>query len=108
MSGPLPTSDGSHDRADWRLLLRAQYGGWPVRQEVRLRAIEQAERDLEHDDGRVRCKAREFLLLCDSENRRLAEFIWKTDEGEKDRNPKTAKRKRIILDGDDDEDEEDE
>jgi hypothetical protein len=96
--GPIPSSDGHHDRADWNMVIRAQREGWPVKQAIRLLAIERAERDLEDENPDIRDKARKFLIGCDAENRKLAEFLYQIEQDTKDRNPdENPKRKRIIL-----------
>lgn len=98
--GPLPTSDGHHDRADAELVIRSVREGWPVPPASRQAAIVWAEKAIANElDVEMQEKAAKFLLECDKHNLRLADFLDRTrrlDEGGAADRPEEVKR--IVLD----------
>jgi hypothetical protein len=77
-AGPLPTSDGHHDRADANMLLRAIRKGWPITDEIRKRAVEWAIEQLDKPEyAETQAKAVAILQEADKHNLRLMEFLDK-------------------------------
>ena len=82
--GVLPTSDGHHDRADMRLLLRAVNNGWIIPDNLKVDIPCELDRIM-RDTGegtRERLRAMELLASLDGANfAKLIEYVKRTPEG---------------------------
>jgi len=80
----LPTSDGHHDRADMRLLLRAVKNGWVIPDNLKVDIPCELERIMRDGTAgtRERLRAMELLSNLDGSNfTKLLEYVKRTPEG---------------------------
>lgn len=100
-NGPLPTSDGHHDKGDLLQLERAMRLRWNVPAETRRHAMEWLSKTIDPASGvddDLRERVTKLLLDADRHDLRVEEFLHKAGEASKDRNPdENPKQKRIIL-----------
>ena len=101
--GPLPASDGYHDHADARTLLRALREGWPVTQAMRERSLKWAESVL--NDETTHNKAKEYAVrviqAADAHNLRVVEVADKIRrlDDPNGATERVVEVKRVILEG---------
>ena len=107
LEGPLPSSDGHHNRADLQLLRRALVTQkWDIPQSTIDHAkqwlgqkIDPADEDVPDD---LRANVVKLINEAIKTDMRAEELEFRRKEAERDRNPETPKIKRIILDREDD------